>query len=127
MNMKRFSALVVCLLMFASLAACKSNEPSIPLTPPPENNIELEDATGSPLLGEWTVTAQSANFTAMTFNQNGSLEVKYLKNILGGVFTDDGTTVNMTISGNTLTGTYTVDGDTITITTANDVLVLTKQ
>ena len=127
MNMKRFAAALLCVLMLASFAACKSNPTYNELPTPPENTIQLEDATGSVLLGDWTVEAVASRITEISFHQDGSVVMVNNRNNLGGSFTDDGTTVAITISGQTLKGTYAVEGDKITITTDNDKLVLTKK
>ena len=124
MNMKQLVAVLLCVLMLASFAACKTNDTQIP--PAPQIPVELQDATGSVFLGEWSVKATATKFDHMIFNQEGSVEAGIGANSLGGVFTDDGTTLTITISGQVLSGTYKVEGNTITVTTANETLELTK-
>ena len=126
MNMKQLIAISLCVLMLIGFTACKQG-PKYPNHPsPPPSNIELQDATGSVLLGEWTVKTSSTQFDTLIFYTDGSLEAHYGNNILGGVFTDDGTTVSITISSQVLSGAYTVDGDTVTIKAETGDMVLTK-
>lgn len=125
MKCSRIAALLLCALMLMTVTACKPNTNLTP-TPAPAPPQAVE-ATDSKLIGTWAVSGDDINFDTLTFFESGSVQCKSGLTSIGGLFTDDGTTLTLTISQQTLAGTYTIDGNTVTFVTPDKTLVLTKQ
>ncbi len=123
MKYSRIAALLLCMLMLIVATACKPKIEHIP-TPAPPQAVE---ATDSVLIGTWAVSSGDINFDTLQFFENGTLQCKNGLSSIGGLFTDDGTTLALTISQQTLAGTYTIDGNTVTLITPDKTLVLTKK
>ncbi len=129
--------LLVCALALVcvGLTAC-NNDPANTDTPDTTEStirttethptLNLVDATGSPLLGIWTVESEKTAITQLKFSEDGSAIITADNGVLGGTFVLEGDHLTIALTGSVMEGTATIEGDTVTFVTANDTLTLTK-
>lgn len=135
----KLAAIAVCvMLLCGALCGCNKTPDTTDTTPTTVADATTtdpvvtlptyvrEDATGSALIGTWTVDSHGGTVTGLEFRKDGSVVVTMGDAQIGGGFVEDGAQVTLNVAGAPKVFTATFTGDVVTLENDTETWTLTK-